>query len=186
MFDEQKVSQMAAHFLNLRGGAMSYLKLMKLLYLSDRKAMDVWGESMSGDCFVSMKHGPVLSQTYELITGMAFPDDTAWNEWIESKANYEVSLRKKDLQRQHLDELSNSEIAVLDDIFKEFGHYRRFDLADYTHEHCKEWQDPHGSSFPIKPETIFRALGKTEVEIDALLQHNTSQQYLSQITNLLV
>lgn len=40
MFCEEKVAQMAAYLLQKRGGKMSYLKLMKLLYLSDRESMD--------------------------------------------------------------------------------------------------------------------------------------------------
>jgi hypothetical protein len=36
MFSEEKVAQMAAYLLLKRGGRMAYLKLMKLLYLSNR------------------------------------------------------------------------------------------------------------------------------------------------------
>ena len=65
MFREEKVAQMAAYLLQKRGGRMAYIKLMKLLYLADREYMISYGDSMSGDRAVSMKNGPVLSQTYD-------------------------------------------------------------------------------------------------------------------------
>lgn len=60
LFNERKVTHMAAYFLKQGGGQMSHLKLMKLLYLADREAMRRSGFPMSGDRLVSMPHGPVL------------------------------------------------------------------------------------------------------------------------------
>jgi hypothetical protein len=41
--DPEKATEAAAKFLKLRGGRMSYLKLIKLLYLLDREALLRWG-----------------------------------------------------------------------------------------------------------------------------------------------
>jgi len=40
-FDEAKATQAATLFLKLRGGRMHYIKLIKLLYLLDREALDL-------------------------------------------------------------------------------------------------------------------------------------------------
>ena len=184
MFSEERVAQMAAFFLEKRGGRMAYIKLIKLLYLADRAAMGKWGESMSGDCFVSMPQGPVLSQTYDLICGMESSSEAGWNHWIQGETNYEVSL-KKPVTRDDLDELSDAEIEILEDIFKKFGHFKRFDLVKYTHDHCSEWEEPHGSSFPICPETIFRALGKSEEQVQAFVKQHNMQTQLNAVRSLL-
>ena len=42
-FNERRATEAAARFLKLRGGRMSYLKLIKLLYLLDREALLRWG-----------------------------------------------------------------------------------------------------------------------------------------------
>ena len=42
-FSETKVTEAAVHLLRLRDGKMSYLKLLKLLYLADREALHRWG-----------------------------------------------------------------------------------------------------------------------------------------------
>lgn len=174
MFSEQRVAQMAAYLLQKRGGRMAYIKLLKLLYLADREAMGKWGESISGDCFVSMPHGPVLSQTYDLIRGGGSAVEGGWDFWIKDEDNYEVSLRHRDARRDGFDELSDAELEILDGVFEKFGRMKRFEITRYTHDHCAEWEDPHGSSFPISPEAVYRALETKEEKVQALLkQHRT-------------
>ncbi|KMK04051.1 Panacea domain-containing protein [Pluralibacter gergoviae] len=173
MFSEEKVAQMAAYLLLKRGGRMAYIKLMKLLYLSDRQSLITYGDSMSGDKAVSMDHGPVLSRTYNLLKGGS-SDDSAWNRWIAGESNWEVSIKKRVSgldDTDSFDELSRADIRILDSVFATYGHMRRFEICDLTHEICPEWHDPDGSSIPINPREIFRAAGKTEDEADAMMVH---------------
>ena len=46
----------------MRGGKMSYMKLLKLLYLVDREALLRWGRPVSTDRYVSMdiEYGDIL------------------------------------------------------------------------------------------------------------------------------
>ncbi len=159
MFCEVKVAQMAAYLLSKDGGRMAYLKLIKLLYLSDRQSLDSYGESISGDRFVAMKHGPVLSQTYDLIKNGG-EDESGWNHWIRSADNYDVALKPFAVSVEDLDELSEADIDILDSIMVEFGHMSKFQIRDFTHNHCAEWQDPGESSVAIPPYATFTALGK--------------------------
>ncbi len=184
MFSEDRVPQMAAYFLQRSGGRMAYIKLIKLLYLADRTAMGKWGDSMSGDRFVSMDNGPVLSKTYALICGIQSYSKFGWNYWIKGEENYEVSVRRK-ADRDDLDELSEVDIEILEEVFEKFGSFERFALCDYTHDYCAEWEDPHGSSYPINPEDVFRALGKNEDQVHALVQHYNMQRQLDIVRNSL-
>ncbi|MGD9861356.1 hypothetical protein CFI10_15550 [Marinobacterium iners] len=159
MFDDKKVAQMAMYFLGRRGGRMSYLKLMKLLYLADRHSMELYDFPISDDHHVSLPHGPVLSNTLNLITGQV--ESVAWNSEIAAEANYEVSL-KSTFDRDKLDELSDADIEVMEAIWNQFGEMNRWELRQHTHDHCPEWEDPNGSSFPISPEAIYRAVGRDE------------------------
>lgn len=180
MFSEEKVTHMASYLLLKRGGRMSYLKLLKLLYLAEREALARWGESMSGDKFVSMPHGPVMSSTYDLIQSQG----QIWNSFIQSEANYEVSL-KSNVTEDDLDELSVVEMNILDAIFNEFGAMSRWQLRDYTHDNCKEWQDPDGSSFPIKSEDILLAKGLHKDQATSLIQHGKEQASLTEMKQIL-
>ncbi|HIC8860085.1 TPA: Panacea domain-containing protein [Aeromonas hydrophila] len=184
MFNEERVAQMAAFLLSKRGGRMAYLKLMKLLYLSDREAMSRFGESISGDLMVSMPHGPVLSQTLNLIRAGGEHAD-GWNEWISGEANYEVAIRRNVSDRNDFDLLSDVDLEILTKVWHEFGHMTRYQIRDYTHDHCPEWQDPRGSAYPIKEEDLFLAVGKSPEVAGAMAQHLREQRQLDEITSRL-
>ena len=160
MFNERKVAQMAAYLLAKGERRMAHLKLMKLLYLADRRSMDVYGFPISGDRVVAMPHGPVLSMTLNLIDGDVESCEDGWESWISDKANHQVAL-KRTPSPELLDELSVADLGALDAVWNEFGHMTQWAIRDYTHDHCPEWKDPNGSSVAIPFEDIFGALGKT-------------------------
>jgi len=164
LFNDEKMAQMSAYFLQKRGGRMSYLKLMKMLYLSDRKSLEVTGESISGDEHYSMRHGPILSQTYDLICGAT--DSEVWDSWIRAESNHEVSL-KRSFTLDDLGELSPFDIEVMDEVWEEVGKMKRWELVEYTHR-LPEWKSPGTSSAPIDPRSQFIALGKTAEQAEDL------------------
>jgi uncharacterized phage-associated protein len=67
-FNERKAIQAAGRLIQLAGGEMNYLALMKLLYLVDREALFHLGRPITGDKVVAMKHGPVLSRIFDLVS----------------------------------------------------------------------------------------------------------------------
>ncbi|MEP7246468.1 MAG: Panacea domain-containing protein [Gammaproteobacteria bacterium] len=161
MFTTSKVAQMAALFAAKQGGAINVLKLNKLLYLADRESMSRHGCPISFDRLASMPHGPVLSQSLNLISGLS--DSAKWDEWITDCDNYDVGLTHK-FVRDDLDQLSDADIEVIDEVWKQFGHMTKYALRDYTHENCPEWKDPDGSSIPIKHFDVLVHLGKSKAE----------------------
>lgn len=168
MFNERKVAQMAAYLLDKHSGTMSHLKLMKLLYLSDRAAMSEFGSPISGDRFVSMPHGPILTMTLNHMDGDVESSPDGWDLWVSDKENNEISLKQKISSRQELDELSDAEIDILEKVWDEFGHMGKWEIRDYTHDHCSEWHDPNGSSYPIAYKEVFHALGRSDKEAERL------------------
>ena len=103
MFNEEKATELAARMLSW-GGSMKFIKLLKLIYLADREALDREGHSISTDRWVSMKHGPVPTQTYNLIHQEDDPDrHPVWNQYIENQADYCIGL-KKEIGINHLSE----------------------------------------------------------------------------------
>lgn len=163
MFNERKVAQMAVLLLRKEGDRMPHLKLMKLLYLADRKSMELYGFPISGDRVVAMPHGPVLSMTLNLSNGDVESLAGGWESLISDREGHEISLKCTGaISCDDLDELSQANISVLESVWAEFGHMTQWEIRDHTHAHCPEWTDPNGSSFPISYEKIFRALGKPE------------------------
>ena len=171
---------MAAYLLDRGKGRMNYLKLMKLLYLADRASMKRNGHPISGDRYVSMDHGPVLSQTFNLIKGAVQFSELGWNHWIADRADYDVSLKRK-VHREMLDELSEADLEILGDVHSKFGKMDQWKLVDYTHRYCREWEDPNGSSIQISYENVFKALGRTSAEAKKLGARVEQQRHLDKL-----
>jgi len=160
MYSEHKAAQMCAFFLSkVEGGKMSHLKLMKLLYLADRESYRRHGHGISGDAMVSMPYGPALSQTLNHINGHTQSAPGGWDDWIADKADHQVQLKKKNITRRDLKEMSECDMDVMAAVWEKFGGMDWRTISDYTHTHCAEWEDPNGSSKPIDYETILRAVG---------------------------
>lgn len=165
-FNEAKTAQAAARFLQLRGGEMSYMKLIKLLYMLDREALLRWGRPVTGDNYVSMKHGPVLSQVLNLITEGPPPGDAkTWSQYISEAVGHEVHLQVKDFVG---DELSRAEERLIEEIFAKYGAMNRWVLVKYLHEALPEWTDPRDGAIPITYGDILKAGGKDNREIAAI------------------
>ncbi len=164
MFDEGKAAQAAALLIGLHGGRINYMALLKLLYLADRRALIETGYPITGDHMVSMPHGPVLSRIYGRISTGAPPiGQSVWHKWISDPVRYEVEARGEVPD----DRLSRYEIATLHAIHDRFGAMDQWALRDLTHE-LPEWEDPGGSSHPIRPERILESAGKSAAEIEQI------------------
>lgn len=146
-----------------QGGRVSVLKLVKLLYLADREFLRRYDSLILDDDYVSMDHGPVSSRTLNYING-AYPDMRHWNEFVRDRENNEISARSDELTEDDLDELNRAEIEVLQSVWEEHGAKSAWQLRNWTHRHCPEWNDPHGSSTPIPYRALFEALGKEHAE----------------------
>ena len=185
MFNERKAAQVAAWFLRRSGRRMAHLKLMKLMYLADREALNEFGFPITGDRAVSMDNGPVLSRTLNLINGLVESGEDGWEAWISDRENHEVALRDRAGAAEALDEISKAELDVLENMWKQFGHMSKWQIRDYTHDHCPEWQDPQGSSVPIPFERIFTALGRSKDEAAQLAEGIAEQQRIGKLFSVL-
>ncbi|MGH9194998.1 MAG: Panacea domain-containing protein [Acidimicrobiia bacterium] len=163
-FSQERITQAAARLLRHAGGTMPHISLIKLLYLSDRKAILEMGRPISFDRYASMPNGPVLSRTLDLISDEPRPGIRSyWREHISPPVDNQVSL----IQDVPSDHLSPAEEDILDAIFAEFGEWDRWDLVAYTHG-LPEWQDPGESSYPLHIRDILLQSGWSEDDANAL------------------
>jgi uncharacterized phage-associated protein len=172
-FEAEKVTEAAAFLLNLRGGRMHYIKLLKLLYIADRAALSAWGIPISHDNYVSMDNGPVLSQTYNLIKD----GGRVWSEYISAPfGDYEIQLLGNPPKGR---KLSQAEETLLQRVFEQFGYQNRWDLVDLVHT-FSEWHNPHGSSIPIEIEEILKALDEPVENIQAIVTELKQERKLEE------
>lgn len=181
MFNERRVAQIAAFFTKAEGGRIAIIKLIKLMYLADRESLDRYGEPLTFDEMFSLRHGPILSRTLDLIKGTEDSSPGGWDDWMADRENKEVEVKDANFDNEQLDELSNADIDVLDVVWKKFGHMNKWALRDYTHSNCPEWKDPSSSRFPLPYSDVLRALGKSEQQIEHTQREIQSRDYLDRL-----
>jgi uncharacterized phage-associated protein len=176
-YNPLKTVQAAALFLKLNKQPMEYMKLIKLLYLADRFSLKMMDDTITGDSYVSMDHGPVLSKLYDLIShGPIYDKDNPWFKYISSPQNYCVSLNADPGN----DELCEDEEKIIEGVYKTFGQINVWELSKLTHL-IPEWKNPYGSAISIRIEDILRELGKTEDDIKAVQEDIVKENYFDML-----
>lgn len=161
-FNTRKAAQVVAFFAREQGGEINVLKLAKLIYVADRTHMERYDVPICGDELVSMDHGPVNSITLNCVNGLESNRD-GWEEFVTDRALHDVGAAKKFVDTD-FDQLSRAELKTLRDVWTRFGGMTKYQIRDWTHKNCKEWEDPHGSSKPIPYGRVFKFLGKDNAE----------------------
>jgi uncharacterized phage-associated protein len=179
-YREDKATQAAARLLHLAGGSLNHMKLIKLLYLADRRALLQYGRPITFDWYVSMPHGPVLSFTLDRINDSPSPRETSyWHRFISERRENEVALLGDVPPR---DQLSPAEEQLLDAVWQEFGKMNQWDLRDYSHT-LPEWRDPKGSSLPIEIRDILLGEGFSEEEAREVLDTLNAEEFAARLSD---
>lgn len=184
LFNERKAAQTAAFFIFKAGGCLEILKLMKLMYLAERESLKQYGESITGDAFVSMPHGPVLSMTLDCINGNSANMLNGWDTWIADRTGRQVSLKDPSMLRDEKDlgALSKADLKILAQTWSDYGHFSAWTLRNMTHSQlCPEWTDPNGSSLPIDIMNLLKILGYSEETASALFENMCEQAEINRI-----
>ena len=164
VFDERRAAQAAARLLHGHGGSMPCIKLIKLLYLADREALIETGVPITGDRFISMRHGPVLMRVLSLIKDDIPAPDSIWHGYVECR-DFDAHL----VGRADDDWLSKCNRDTLDGIFEVYGCRKEWDVVAHT-QALPEWSDPGKGAFPIDLEDILRYSGYSEEAIQAVAE----------------
>lgn len=157
-FKFEKSLQAAALLLHLDGERMDWIRLLKLLYISDREMLATTGQSITGDTGYAMKHGPVLTRIYDFMKG--FGDDvTEWEKFIRSEGHAVLLIAEPGR-----DELSRAEVEKLREVTERFRNTGDWDDSQHTHD-FPEWKSNFhgGGASPIPWEDILRAQNEDDM-----------------------
>ena len=165
-FRSRKAAQLCAYFAgkNARAGTtgtIAKLKLIKLLYFAERRFISEYHHPMLFDEYYSLPHGPICSGALNGIDGIIH--GKIWDKYIARNGNIVVAL--KSLSRDELDEVSDAELSVVDEIWREFGHMTASQLRNYSHEHCSEYKETTKDRIPISYKQILKAVGKEDADV---------------------
>lgn len=174
-FNFEKSLQAAGVLMSLDGGRMEYIRLLKLMYIADREMLAETGSTITGDRAVAMKHGPVLSQVYDLIKG----EDARAGEWAAylRTVNHSIELQEPIGRGK----LNRGEVEKLREVAGRHSDDDTWEICDKTHE-FPEWLGNYitDTSSPIPWKAVLEAQDKAG-RIPAVEQEVELQRYLDSV-----
>lgn len=139
-----KIKSVVEYILQQMGVAVDYIHLFKVMYFAQEEHLALYGVPIMYDTFVARKHGPVPSLTYKVLrlAEGKVEDTTGDLEEFASELHLDqsdghqvVSLSKGvDVD---MDELSRSNIRILDKWIAHCKEIKSFDLSELSHD--KAW-----------------------------------------------
>ena len=179
-FDIDKSAQCAHFFADRAGGEIEVLKLVKLIYLSDRRSFERRQVPIVGGHYYSLKHGPVTSEVLDLINDGTPQGQSPWERLISDRANHKVAAAAK---KESYDALAPSELKILNEVWDDFGSLDQWALVDWTHKHCEEWADPNGGRGDINARKLAEAFAWNPSEVEAFLEDMESANRIHSLLN---
>ena len=140
-----KIKAVVEYILQQMGKGVDYIHLFKMMYFAQEEHLAIYGVPMMYDTFVARKHGPVPSLTYKVlrvaegkavdVTGElhSFASDLS----ISMSEGHQVVTLATGVQCD-MDELSRSNIRILDKWIEHCKDIKSFDLSELSHD--KAWQ----------------------------------------------
>lgn len=176
-FDVAKATEAVGQLLAREGGSINIMKAVKLVYLLDRLSLARRGIPVVGGAYFSLPNGPITSELLDLINSGRLwgHQNCRWEEFMSDRQDHEIALIK-DPGHDHL---SDSEMELIDALYREHGSKNQWELRAWCHEHCEEWTPLEQGRERIELERIGRAVGKTEQQIDRLKEEAEELEFLA-------
>lgn len=142
----QKIKAVVLYILQHAQEGMDYIHLFKVMYFSQQKHLTLYGMPLMADSFVARKHGPVPTLTYKVMRGIEGKvtlesqelKDFASALTITTQEGHQV-VHVKEGVVYDMDELSVSNVKMLDEVIEKYKDMDAFDLSDISHD--KAWNN---------------------------------------------
>ena len=140
----EKIQAVVLYILKKLPEGVDYIHLFKMMYFAQQEHLVVYGRPVMDDTFVARKHGPVPTLTYKVVhcaEKQQEPTTKDLDGFISSlsiimKDGHQIVVAKKGASPD-MDELSSSDIKILDKWIARCKDVEAFDLADLSHD--KAW-----------------------------------------------
>ncbi len=137
-FDYRKAVQALNYFAQKSGGVINKMKAIKLIWLSDRAHIRRYGRPIIMDDYFALPFGPIPSNTKDLaeVSSFSSEEETLYRNhflYIVDQYNF------KSVNEVETEVFSQTDLAILDNVFLEFGHITEFELSELSHTY-PEWK----------------------------------------------
>lgn len=153
---QKKIENIILYFANrANNNTIDRLKLMKLIWLSDRLHLNKYGRLIIKDRYKALPNGPIASTALDM-SNYSIPeayDVEGFN--IKAKVNYEE------------DYFSKSDIKVMNYIWEKYGGMDTFELRDFSHlfpEWLRYEKELNTETFPNSYDIVIQDFFKTPID----------------------
>ena len=141
--DINKIKAVVEYILQQMGVAIDYIHLFKVMYFAQEEHLALYGVPIMYDTFVARKHGPVATLTYKVLRVAegkvidvtddlkAFASDLT----LDQSDGHQVVSLASDVKAD-MDELSRSNIRILDKWITHCKEIESFDLSELSHDNA--------------------------------------------------
>lgn len=189
-FDFEKTRAALLHLASKEIMEFTKYKAVKLLFLADREHLFRFGRPITGDSSDALPYGPVPSHMLSTLGGMetilsedGLPDQVSVDARTLAKS-FVLETGKhptyRAIETPDLDQLSESDIMVLDKIAEEFGHRAFDEIYNFTHAlkaYATVWQE--GSTrrkFPMKFEDFFLDAPDRQFMLEEMIENQAIRE----------
>ena len=142
--DIKKLTTLLA-YLSEKLGPTTKLKAVKLLYFIDKAHLLEYGRFVTDDTYVKLPYGPVPTRILDIINekeALFENEKTYLNQYLKIENNKNRTMHCK--KTPDLEELSKSELKVIDQVIAQYGKLSLGKLLDESHKE-KAWlnAEPH-------------------------------------------
>lgn len=123
----KKIENAILFFIKKSGGSIDRMKLMKLLWLSDRLHLNKYGRLILKDRYKALPNGPIPSLGLN-ISQKGIPNS------ISIKGKHSVCSEKMFNE----DYFSKSDLLIMNYVWDKFGHLGSYEFSEYSHKY-PEW-----------------------------------------------
>lgn len=181
-FNLPRTLQATAHLIKLQPGhqQLSYLRLIKLLYIAERELLAEHGMLLTADQPLAMPKGPALAMTLNLVRGKAPPEPQAvWSQFVET-VGHDVLLRKDPGHG----ELTRGIRSKLEEVNARYAELDDWDLVKETHK-LPEWERHYeggsNASVPFGWEEVMAHQGRSAADVEVAQAGEATRQALDEI-----
>jgi uncharacterized phage-associated protein len=169
-FDE-RIAVEAILYIASKSREPTFHRIAKLLYFADLCHLERHGRFICGDRYIAMKHGPVPSGVYDILTserdGIRYLNFPATEDAFEVTGERRYHVRP--LREANLEWLSDSDIECLDESIHQYDHLSFAQLTALSHDAAWESADENDS---ISLEAIVQRLGNPSGLLEYLQDPN--------------
>lgn len=138
-FKYKKAVQALNYFSIRENGSINKMKALKLIWLSDRLHIRLYGRPITNDTYFAMRFGPVPSNAKDLAENTPFIDDEErdYRDTFIKSGNDGYFFSSNAPIESNV--FSETDIKALQAVYDAFGMYSEFQLSELSHNY-PEWK----------------------------------------------